>query len=104
MTERVEVSEAMIAAAMAVGKASGVLVPNVRHADVRRLLVAGMAEMAGDIRGARFDLLVNTGITKKRARFAGAGQQRGCLYVECEDGQRLHVHANEIEPCGGKSR
>jgi hypothetical protein len=104
MTERVEVSEAMITAAIAVGKATGALAPNVRHADVRRMLAAGIAEMAEDIRGARFDLLVNTGITKKLARFAGAGQQRGYVHVECEDGQRLHVHANEIEPSGRATR
>lgn len=104
MTERTEVTEAMITAAIAVGKATGALAPTARHADVRRMLAAGIAEMAEDIRGARFDLLVNTGITKKRARFAGVGQQRGYVHVECEDGQRLHVHANEIEPRGGQGR
>jgi hypothetical protein len=98
--DRIDVSEAMIAAAQEAGKRSGAFASTARHADVRRVLQAALGAMSEELRGARFDLVVSTGITRKKARFFGASHQRGYLYVECEDGQRLHVHANEIEPAG----
>lgn len=99
MTERAEVSEAMITAAMTAGKASGALVPNARHADVRRLIAAAVAEIPAQS-AVRYDLLVNTAITTKKARFVGATGQRCYYRVECEDGQQLVVHGNEIRPDG----
>jgi hypothetical protein len=99
MTERTEVSEAMIAAAMKIGKTSGVLAPTARHADVRRLVAAAVAEIPTQ-NAVRYDLLVNTAITTKKARFVGATGQRCYYRVECEDGQQLVVHGNEIRPDG----
>jgi hypothetical protein len=64
------------------------------------VLEAALGAVTEELRGAKFDLIVSAGIARKKARFFGAGAQRGYLYVECEDGQRLHVHANEIEPDG----
>jgi hypothetical protein len=102
MTERVEISEAMVTAATTAGKASGALAPNARHADVRRLLAAAVAEMS--TRDAvRYNLLVNTAIETKKARFVEATGQRCYYRVECEDGQQLVVHGNDIRS-GGRAR
>jgi hypothetical protein len=102
MTERVEISEAMIAAATTAGKASGALAPNARHADVRRLLAAAVAEMSTKD-AVRYNLLVNTAIETKKARFVEATGQRCYYRVECDDGQQLVVHGNDIRS-GGRAR
>lgn len=102
MTEQVEISEAMIAAAMTAGKACGALAPNARHADVRRLVAAAVGEMSTK-NAVRYDLLVSTAITTKKARFVSATARRCYYRVECEDGQQLVVHGNEIL-LNGRSR
>jgi hypothetical protein len=100
MAYDIEVSEAMVTAAAAAGKVSGALVSNARHADVRRIVSAAIKEMPIDINGSRFDLLVDTTINTKKARFLSATPQRCYYRVECEDGQILTVHGNDIRPNG----
>ena len=94
-----EITEAMITAAIKSGKALGALASNAKHAEVRRMLAAAIAEMqtAGAV---RYDLLVNTAIETKKARFLEATLQRCYYRVECEDGQILVVHGNDIRPAG----
>ncbi|MFC7518711.1 hypothetical protein ACFQUU_27240 [Herbaspirillum sp. GCM10030257] len=100
MIDRVEITEAMVAAAMAAGKAAGVLASHAKHADVRRVVSAAKAEFSELVCGPRFDLLVNTTVTTKKARFLGATDQRCYYRVECEDGQILTVHGNDIRTAG----
>ena len=104
MTERFEISEAMIAAARAAGQASGVLAPGARHADVRRMLAVAVERLPVLDAAARYDLLVDTTITTKKARFLNALPQRCYYRVECEDGQILTVHGNDIRPGGRVTR
>jgi hypothetical protein len=100
MTDHTEITEAMITAAMATGKASGALAPNARPADVRRIVAAAVSAMTTEGRRARYDLIVNTTIDSKKARFLSATPQRCYYRVECEDGQILVVHGNDIRPDG----
>jgi hypothetical protein len=101
MSNLVEVTQAMVDAALAAGKASGALAGNARAGDVRRLIAAALGEAPVKENGVRFNLLVNTAITVKKARFLGATGQRCYYRVECEDGQILTVHGNEIHADGG---
>jgi hypothetical protein len=101
MTDRAEVTEAMIAAAIEMGKRNGALAPNARHADVSRLLSAAIGEMSTRDRGPAYPLWVKTGIGTKKARFVGVHEQRAYYRVETEDGKPLVVHANDIEPGRG---
>jgi hypothetical protein len=103
LKDQIEITEAMIKAATATGKASGAIATNARHADVKRMLAAGLAELRADICGAPFDLVIDTTLTKKRGRFLGVAAQRGYFRVECEDGQLLTVHGNDIHD-GGRDR
>lgn len=101
MSDRIEVTEAMIAAAMATGKNSGALTQDARQADVRRLLSAALNAMVTSQRGARYDLWVCTGIEKKRARFVSVTERRGYYRVETEEGKALTVCYNDIQPNAG---
>lgn len=98
MTDRTDITESMINAAMNVARMRGV---TATHDDMRRMLVAGLAKMPGKESGPPFDLWVNTSITMKKARFLGTTERRAYFRVETEDGKTLTVHGNDIQPSRG---
>lgn len=98
MTDRVDVTEKMIIAAMNVARSRGVVA---NRDDTRRMLAAGLSEMVGRDCGPPFDLWVNTSIAVKKARFLGTTERRAYFRVETEDGKMLTVHGNDIQPSRG---
>ncbi|MGI4936363.1 MAG: hypothetical protein ACRYF5_06410 [Janthinobacterium lividum] len=101
MTDRHEITEAMIAAASHILRTAGPLASQINHADVRRVLSAALGKMSTTDHGATFPLWVRTGIGTSRARFLSTTDRRCYYRVETEDGRLLIVHSNDIEPSKG---
>lgn len=92
MNERPEITEAMLAAAIAAA-----LPLQVNHRDMRKILNAAVGKIFSGERGAPFPLLVSGTLGLVKARWVGVTERRCYYRVETEDGKTLTVHGNDIQ-------
>lgn len=96
MKERIDITEAMTAAAI-----TAALPLNLNRDDARRILAAGLSKMNTGERTAPYPLYVTDTLSIKKARFIGVTERRCYYRVETEDGKMLTVHGNDIQPSRG---
>lgn len=91
MTEKADISDAMINAALRIVPAG-----LINRRDASRMIAAALAELTYAGPTAVYPLWVNAPVGTKRARFLGATERRCYYRVETSEGKELTLHANDI--------